>query len=58
METSMVRYECLECDMTATVVHTAAARSAWTDHMLTHARMLRYRTWAWTVIPIWDGDDM
>jgi hypothetical protein len=41
----MVRYECMECQVTATCVDNEHARRAWRDHMLTHARFLRYRQW-------------
>lgn len=50
--TSMIHYQCQECDMTATAVENVASRQAWRDHMLTHSRFLSYRSWTWEVQPL------
>ncbi len=48
-ETAMVRYECGQCDMTATMVDNDRSESAWRDHMMSHVEELDWRTWRWTV---------
>ncbi len=50
--TRMIRYECQQCDMVATVVDSEAARRAWRDHMLTHDRYLHFRSWTWEVLEL------
>lgn len=52
-ETTMIRYECCQCDMTATCVATEEAAVAWGDHMLTHVDAWAYRSWVWTIVPLW-----
>lgn len=51
---SFVRYECLECDTSTTCHDNEIARKAWSDHMVTHARLFRFREWHWqqTVLPM------
>ncbi len=50
--TQMIRFECQQCEMSATMVDTEAARRAWRDHMLTHDRFLSFRSWAWEVVEL------
>jgi len=47
VQVRMIRYECGECQVTATCVENDHARRAWRDHMVEHAHPLRYREWRW-----------
>ena len=49
IDVEMVRYECLNCDSSVTMVVSDQSRRAWRDHMLTHARYHRFREWHWTI---------
>lgn len=50
--TTMVRYECGVCTMTATCVVTAASELAWLDHMANHADPSCYQGWTWVVLEL------
>lgn len=55
--TAMRRYECDQCEMTATVVDTRASRDAWRYHMDNHDQPLGFRVWTWSVVPLNFGPD-
>jgi len=50
--TFMVRYECGQCPMVATVVHTIAGVRAWGDHMDTHDDPGGFSQWFWEVMSL------
>lgn len=51
-ETHLVRFECGNCEMVATVIDTHTGRRAWADHMDTHSWSTNYRCWTWSVIEL------
>lgn len=50
--TNMHHYECRQCEMTATVVATPAARAAWHHHMASHDKPWSWECWSWTIFPL------
>lgn len=52
----MIRYECAQCEMSATVVDTWAGRQGWYDHMEIHLDPQGYRAWTWQIVPLWPAE--
>jgi len=50
--TLMIHYECHTCSMTATMVVTEAAETAWIDHVAIHGPNKGYSAWTWEVLPL------
>jgi hypothetical protein len=49
---AMVRYECCQCDMTATCVVTESSSRAWSDHMANHPDTRGFMAWSWTAVEL------
>lgn len=45
----MIRFECDQCDLVATIVETRPGIEAWHDHMSRHDDPSGFHSWVWRV---------